>query len=123
MAQQPENAKGLSLKDVAKLLEVHPRKVQYLREQGVLVPDVIGIGRGGRCYYSSDDVFTAHILLNVVPFLNVEGKKIVVKNLQMDQNRIEVAPGVVLTLKISSIRRLIQRRYKEECDDAYRSTG
>ena len=56
MADQRNNSENLTLSQVCDALNISARKVQYLREQGVVTPTVLGQGRGRPCLYTVDDV-------------------------------------------------------------------
>jgi hypothetical protein len=115
MVEQSEDSKGLSLSHVAKLLGTPARQVQYLREQDVLVPSVIGRGRGGRCYYTFDEVFLAYVLLTVFGFLKTEGKRKVVEHIKAHptSNSIEVGKGIILKANLRALKKDLQKRYDE----------
>lgn len=63
MADQRNNTKGLTLSAVCDALHISSRKVQYLREQSIVIPTVVGHGRGKPCLYSLNDIVFVWIAL------------------------------------------------------------
>ena len=63
MAHPRGSTKGLTLKQVAKVLDVSPRQIQYLREIQLVEPQEIGLGRGRFCRYSDEDIMWLYLVL------------------------------------------------------------
>ena len=63
------SSEGMTLSQVANLLDVNPRRVQYLRESGLVAPSVVGTGRGNACLYSKEDVLKLYLALVELPAL------------------------------------------------------
>jgi len=63
MARIRKTAEGLTLKQVAALLGVSARRVQYVREIGIVQPVEVGVGRGHFCRYSEADIKWLYLVL------------------------------------------------------------
>ena len=102
MAFSGEPPEGLTLKEVARLLEINPRQIQYLRESGTVVPSVLGEGTGSACFYTREDVEKVYLALVCLKGLTYEGKKEVVERVfSSNQVRVVVDLDSVVRLEVS----------------------
>lgn len=105
-----ESPKGLTLSQVSELLGASSRSIQYLRERQVVVPSVVGHGRGGTCYYSFDDVIRLSVILPINGILSNKGKKEVLRLLDAT-GRATLPGGAELAIDLPRLRSRLRERY------------
>jgi hypothetical protein len=59
----PAPSQALKLNQAAEILGISPRKLQYLRERGLVKPSIAGHGRGHHARYTRDDLMAVAIYL------------------------------------------------------------
>ena len=74
MDEPQTSPETLRLSEVAELLGVASRKVQYLRERGIVIPTAHGQGRGNPTRYTAQDIQMVRVAL-AVPGLGEDGVK------------------------------------------------
>ena len=110
MAFPVESSEGLTIKDVARILMIRTRQIMYLRETEVVVPEVIGNGRGKPCKYSHRDLEMVYVALIALEALGTEAKKEAVDALRAEPNRvvsIRLSDCASLTVDLSQVRQTV----------------
>ncbi len=120
--RKPEPGLGLSLSEVASLLDVSPRRVQYLRETGAVVPSVVGQGRGNFCAYSGRDTVLVYLALVVLDGLSTEVRDSVLAGVEWPVTEriftVPMGPHVELRVDLGSILdNLLQKRRSWQTTD------
>ena len=59
------SAEALKLSEVAEILGVPSRRIQYLRERGTVTPSAGGSGRGNASMYTSDDIRQLRLIIGL----------------------------------------------------------
>lgn len=108
MAGTPRTAQGgLTLKEVCELLELTPRQVQYLREAGIVIPEVVTEGRGSACLYTKEDVQAVYLAAVELEDLLHVAKPAVLEALRAGREEVKIGPNTYIRVEMSAIRKLI----------------
>ena len=103
--ETPKNAgpaQDLTLSDLCGKLQLSPRQVQYLRESGVVVPSIVGTGRGSACFYSTADAVDVYTALVCLPFTDNETKKKILHDIHRG-GASRVTPYTEITVEWDSV--------------------
>ena len=98
MAGPPTPSQALTLSEVADLLQVSPRWVQYLRERGLVSPHGAR-GRGNRVLYSGENVRDLKFLL-ALNGLNELALRTALQEVRWDKDTFEIALSRQATLRV-----------------------
>jgi len=79
------NSPSMTLSRVCDLLGVSARKVQYLRENNIVMPHTKKSGRGRACLYSEDDAVWLWIALIELDGVAYEKRREIIESLRQDQ--------------------------------------
>jgi hypothetical protein len=101
MAEPSKSPQSLTLNQVSQVLGVPTRKIQYLREAGVVMPEVIGRGRGRFCLYSETDVEMVYLAAVELENMTAEAKRYVVQTvLSTDRLMIDITFGDAVSVHV-----------------------
>jgi DNA-binding transcriptional MerR regulator len=75
----------MTLSQVCDLLGVSARKVQYLRENNIVIPHTQKNGRGRACLYSEDDAVWLWVALVELDGVVYEKRREIITSLRQDQ--------------------------------------
>jgi hypothetical protein len=119
MASIDEPPKNLSLKRVSEIVGVPARQIQYLRELGVVVPTVLGDGRGRFCRYSENDIAMVYMCVTELEELSYEMRGRVVDSVRrVYVGEVEVVLGnaTKLTIDMELLRSTVLLRINQVVD-------
>ena len=85
MDNERNNSPGMTLSQVCDLIGVSARKVQYLRENNIVVPHIQKSGRGRACLYSEDDAVWLWVALIELDGVAYEKRREIIESLRQDQ--------------------------------------
>ncbi len=84
MADKGNNSTSMTLSQLCDVLNISARKVQYLREQNIVVPTVVGVGRGRPCLYTVEDAVLVWVALIELDGMDYEMRRKIILSISED---------------------------------------
>ena len=107
---------SLTLSRLCSLLDVPFRKVQYLREVGVLEPTVSSSGRGKACKYSFLDAVLVWVAVVELDGIDYEKKRCILDQLRSDlhaeNNSAKIGNFSSVHIDLKGVQAEVRRRIK-----------
>jgi hypothetical protein len=103
-----DNSEGMTLSQVCDALHFSRRKVQYLREQEIVVPSTVGVGRGSSCLYALDDIVLLWVALVELDGMDYDLRRKIVEEIS---NNTEISLGSFssISVRLEAIRDEVTR--------------
>lgn len=109
MADPDGAPKTVTLSMLCSSLGVSARKVQYLRETGIVIPAVTVVGRGRSCGYALDDAVRVYLALVVFPCLSYSvAKKALEEPLDADTLTVPLSKYAKLMVDLQSVKAFVE---------------